>query len=190
MSLSGIPVFAGAARPTTKQALRRTRRFSWMTSGWFERTDLVSDAGGTACMTLGCSDDFVAVRLGFPNVSEQPWRMSQVIARPSTGFNDYVTPTGEAGWTPFTIVHGGADSADIVASDKGPTEIEVLGLDKTPLCRAAGVRWTWTDWAPIRSVSPDPATGMRVLMLRALVPSSQTVTFATGQLRQFTGNRA
>ena len=50
--------------------------------------------------------------------------------------------------------------------------------------------WTWTDWAPIVSRAPDPATGMRVLMLRALVPSSQMITYANGQLRKFTGNRA
>jgi hypothetical protein len=51
------------------------------------------------------------------------------------------------------------------------------------------VAWTWTDWAPMRSLPPDPVTGLRVLMLRALVPSSQTATCAVGQLRTFTGNR-
>ena len=189
MSFSGVPVFAGADRALPKRMLRRTRRWSWMVSGWFAPAELVADGGGTACMSLGCSDDFVAVRLGFPNVSERSWRMTRAIARPSLSFGDYVTPTGDAPWTTFTMANGGADSTDIVAGTDGPAEIEVRGIQDTPLGRAAKVRWTWTDWAPIRSLPPDPATGMRVLMLRGLVPSNQTVTFANGQLRTFTGNR-
>jgi hypothetical protein len=196
MSLPGVPVFAGADRNSVvvrnlaNPALRRTRRCSWMISGWFEPIDLVSDGGGTACMTLGCSDDFVAVRLGFPNVSERPWRITRAIARPSDSFNDYVTPTGDSSWTTFTTANGGADSTEIVSRNDVPMEIEVRGLDNTPLARAARVSWTWTDWAPLRSLPPDPVTGMRVLMLRALLPSSQRVTYANGQLRSFTGNRA
>lgn len=186
MSASGIPVFAGSERNVTKRSMSKTRRWSWMVSGWFEPAELAADHGGTACMTLGCSDDFVAVRLGFANVSTQPWRITQAIGRPSSSFNDYVTPTGDAAWTTFTTCGGGMDSNDIVARNDGPTEIDVKGLDQTP----ARIRWTWTDWAPLRSLSADPATGMRVLMLRALVPSSQTVTFANGQLRMFTGNPA
>jgi hypothetical protein len=161
-----------------------------MMSGWFEPFELAPDGGGTACMTIGCSDDFVAVRLGFPNVSKRPWRITRAIARPSGSFNDYVTPTDEVSWRSFTATNAGADSAQIVARTDAPTEIEVRGLDDTPLARAAGVSWTWTDWAPIRSMPPDPATRMRVLMLRALLPSGQTVTYANGQLRAFTGNRS
>lgn len=190
MSLRDVPVFAGSPRPLIAKSLRRTRRWSWMASGWFEAFDLVPDGGGTACMTIGCSDDFVAVRLGFPNVSRRTWRITRAIARPSESFNDYVTPTGSAPWRTFTTSNGGADSAEIVTRGDEPTEIEIRGLDHTPLTRAARVSWTWTDWAPIRSLSPDPATGMRVLMLRALLPSGQTVTCANGQLRAFTGNKS
>ena len=189
MSFSGIPVFSGADRAATRRTLRRTRRYSWMVSGWFEPEALAADGGGTACMTVGCADDFVAVRLGFPNVSREPWRITRAIGRPSNGFNDYATPTGDSPWTTFTTRNGGLESDDIVAGDDLPVEIDVRAVDDTPLVRAAGVRWTWTDWTPMRSLPPDPATGMRVLMLRALVPSSQTVTFANGQLRGFTGNR-
>jgi hypothetical protein len=196
MSSAGIPVFAGANRDSAakhnsiRRTLRRTRRWSWMVSGWFEPIDLGSDGGGTACMTLGCSDDFVAVRLGFPNVLDRPWRITSAIARPSGNFNDYITPTGESSWTKFTTTNAGADSTEIVSRHDVSTEIEVRGLDNTPLARAARVSWTWTDWAPIRSQPPDPVTGMRVLMLRALLPSNQTITYANGQLRKFTGNKA
>jgi hypothetical protein len=98
MSIATVPVFAGADRSSVtdsssvKRTLRRTRRWSWMASGWFEPFNRAPDGGGTACMTLGCSDDFVAVRLGFPNVTAQPWRITRAIARPSDSFNDYVTP--------------------------------------------------------------------------------------------------
>ena len=190
MSLSGIPVFSGANRPAATHMLRRTRRWSWMVSGWFEPVTLGADGGGTACMTVGCSDDFVAVRLGFPNVSREPFRITRAIGRPSSTFNDYVAPTGDANWTPFTMRNGGRDTDGIVAGFDSPVEIQVRGLDDTSLHRESGVRWTWTDWSPMRSLPADPATGMRVLMLRALVPAMQTVTFSNGQLRGFTGNRA
>lgn len=189
MSLVGLPVFAGAPEISATSTLRRTRRWSWMVSGWFESHDLPSDGGGTSCVTLGCSDDFVAVRLGFPNVSARPWRITRVIGRPSDRFNDYIRPTGHSSWTTFTFVNSGADQSAIVSRTDAPTEIEVQGLDQAPLAQSARVSWTWSDWAPIRSLTPDPETGLRVLMLRALVPSNQTVTFAVGQLRQFTGNR-
>ena len=114
MSFGGIPVFAGTPSNPARRVLRRTRRWSWMVSGWFELFELIPGGGGTACMTLGCSDDFVAVRLGFPNISEQPWRITRAIARASDGFNDYVTPTGDASWTTFTTAKGGADSSEIV----------------------------------------------------------------------------
>ena len=160
-----------------------------MVSGWFEQLELPSEGGGTACMTIGCPTDFVAVRLGFPNVSRRSWKITRAIARASEGFSDYVTPLGDGMWAPFTFLHEGVDSPNIVAPGGGPTEIEVRPLYDTPLTAAAGVSWTWTDWTPIRSLAADPATGMRVLMLRALIPSRQTVTCANGQLRSFTGNR-
>ena len=161
-----------------------------MFSGWFESIALGAADGGTACMTIGCQDDFVAVRLGFPNVSDRPWRISRAIARSSDKFNDYVTPAGDGSWTTFTVANAGADSTRIVSDPDAPVEIEVRGLNDSPLTRAARVAWTWTDWAAIRSGQPDPATGMRVLMLRALIPSDQIITTAVGQLRSFTGNAA
>ncbi len=158
-----------------------------MTSGWFKTADLKAESGGTACMALGCPDDFVAVRIGFANLSKQPWQITRAVARASDSFNNYITPTGDAPWVSFTTCCGGQDNAEIVVAPDGPTAIEVHGLGDSRLDQAARVCWTWTDWAPVRSLTPDPQTGLRVLMLRALIPSNQTITYANGQLRQFIG---
>jgi hypothetical protein len=171
--------------------VRKTHRSSWMISGWFKTLDLRAQGGGTACMTLGCPDDFVAVRVGFANIASQPWRITRVVARASSSFNNHVTPAGDAPWVTFTSCNGGQDSGGIVlAPPGGPAEIEVHGLGGSRMDQSAGVCWTWTDWAPVRSLAPDQGTGLRVLMLRALVPSNQTITFANGQLRRFAGDPA
>ena len=117
--------------------------------------------------------------------------MAKVIGCPSTSFNDYVTPLGSCQWTPFTFAARGADSDGIVDRTDAPTEITVFGSRVEEMTGEIGnPAWTWTDWAPIQSSSPDPRTGMRVLMLRALVPSGQTICFANSQLRSITGNVA
>jgi hypothetical protein len=139
-------------------------------------------------MAIGCPDDFVAVRVGFANIARQSWRITRAVARASSSFNNYVTPTGDAPWTAFTTTHGGRDTDRIVFIPGAPTEIEVLGLGESQLDQTARVCWTWTDWAPIRSLAPDPNTGLRVLMLRAFIPSKQTVTYANGQLQRFVGD--
>jgi hypothetical protein len=173
------------------QTLRRTRRISWMVSGWIVPAALGPKGGGTACFTLGCSDDFHAVRLGFANVTPTPWKITKVIGCASTSYGDYVHPTGGAPWRAFTFAMGGRDDDRLVTRPDAPTEITVAGNAVDPATGETGEpAWTWTDWVPLSSVAPDPATGMRVLMLRALVPSEQTVCCANGLLRTMNGNAA
>ncbi len=162
-----------------------------MVSGWIEQTYLDEGQGGTAALTIGCPDDFYAVRLGFANVTHAPWTLAKVIGAASDGYGDYVHPTGAATWTPFTFAMAGADDDRIVTRADAPTTITVAPTEADP---ATGhddePRWTWTDWTPLASRGVDPETGMRVLMLRALVPPRQTICHAVGQLRTLLGNRA
>jgi hypothetical protein len=169
--------------------LRKTHRISWMISGWIRPDVLGPENGGTACLTLGCPADFYAVRLGFPNVTATPWTITKVIGRASSSFNDYVDPTGDGRWTPFTFAMQGRDDDRIVTRPDAPTVITVAANREDPATgETANPAWTWTDWVPLASGAPDPTTGMRVLMLRALLPSSQTISVAHGELRKLAGD--
>jgi hypothetical protein len=131
------------------------------------------------------------VRVGFANILRSPWTILKLIGRASTTINDYVNPTGDTAWTTFTFAsRGGADDR-IVTNQDAPTQIIVAGV---AVDVATGLSnepaWTWTDWVPLTSAGPDSAHGFRVLMLRALVPSGQSVCFANGLLRKLTGNTA
>ena len=176
---------------TGAMQLRRTHRISWMINGWLRPDTLGPDNGGTACLTLGCPDDFHAVRLGFPNVTPAPWTIAAAIGCASGSFNDYVNPTGAGRWTRFTFAMQGRDDDRIAARPDAPTGIIVAPNDADEATGETGnPAWTWTDWVPLPSEDADPLTGMRVLMLRALVPAGQTVCVANGQLRGLTGNPA
>jgi tetratricopeptide (TPR) repeat protein len=157
---------------------RLTDQISWMPSGRILTTDLGTNGGGTTSLTIGCSDDFVAVRLGFVNASRDPWTISKIVGCASSSFNDYVNPTGQTSWISFTAPASGEAATEIIVAANPPNQ------------DTGALTWTWTDWAPIHSVDPDPQTGMRVLMLRGLLPSNQVVSFAQGQLRALTGNPA
>ena len=184
MNLFKLPGSFVPGRKPTVPNLRLTRRWSWMNSGWFKTLELGPDGGGTASLTLGCPVDFVAARIGFANMTTVPWRVTHAIASASDHVNDYVEPVGSSRWTTLAVTNPQSDAG--TTGSHGSTEIIVRGVDDTS--RAGSVAWTWTDWAPIRSLAPDPATGMRTLMVRALLAPNQNVTYALGQFRQFTGN--
>jgi len=171
--------------------LRLSHRISYMVSGWIQSTALGPQGGGTASLTIGCPDDFHAVRLGFPNLSPTPWTIERVIGRASTTYNDYVNPTGGGAWTDFTVAMDGRADERIVTRPDAPTRIVVAGNAPDPATGETGEpAWTWTDWVPLASLGADPANGMRVLMLRALIPCGQTVCFANGQFLGLLGNTA
>jgi hypothetical protein len=177
--------------PAASLPLRKTRQISFMLSGWVRAARLGPKGGGTTALTIGCPDDFHAVRLGFPNITPDPWAITRVIGRASTTFNDYVNPTGGGAWTSFTFAMDGRADERIVTRPDAPTRIIVAGNAPDPATgEAAEPVWTFTDWVPLASLPPDEASGMRVLMLRALVPSEQLVCYANGQLRALTGNAA
>lgn len=157
-----------------------------MISGWIAAARLEEKAGGTACLTIGCPDDFYAVRLGFPNVSQEAWRLTKVIGRAAPSFNDFVTPEAPTSWVTFKPGDTTTQTSGNSGEDNGRGEIIVAGKSDT---RSQEVAWTWTDWAPIASVAPERPDGLRVLFLRALVPSCQTISYAVGQLRTLLGNR-
>lgn len=162
-----------------------------MISGWLRPDALGPTNGGTACLTLGCPDDFQAVRLGFANVMPDPWTITAAIGSASSSFNDYVNPTGSGRWTPFTFAMRGRDDDRIVMRPDAPRVITVAAnVPDEATGETANPAWTWTDWVPLRSVDADPLTGMRVLMLRALISAGQTVCVANGQLRSLSGNHA
>jgi len=170
------------------QAVARHRRYSWMPSGWFMTKHLASDGGGTAVAAVPCPDDFFAVRVGFANVLKSPWRVSKIIACSSSCFNDYINPLDDAGlnrpgsdWVTLTAAMAGTDDPRIVTEGGAPTEHEIAG---NSVDVASGdtenAAFTWTDWAPHSSCGSRMPSGMRVLMLRILLPSNQTITFANG----------
>jgi hypothetical protein len=170
--------------------LRRTHRISWMISGWIGPVELGQHAGGTACLAIGCPDDFYAVRLGFANSTANDWTITKAIGCASSAYNDYVNPTGGADWISFTFANAGLDDDRLVTRVNVSSEIRVRGnVVNGATGETDDLAWTWTDWAPISSVGQDATTGMRVLMLRALIPSSQSVCFANSQLRTITGNK-
>ena len=174
-------------------ASRRSRRYTWMLNGWMTSTVLPPGIGGTEFVTIGVPDDFLAVRVGFANINPSPWAVRKVIACASSSWNDYFTPTeGEdtprpaSAWSTLTFGNDGRDCSSLVTDHGAPTEIIVAGnaADRAS-GEATNPTWTFTDWVPCTSAGADAATGMRVLMLRALIPDGQTVTFANGLMTEY-----
>ncbi len=166
--------------------MKVSRRTSYMISGWIETAHLTAGDGGTACLTIGCPDDFYAVRLGFPNISSQAWRLSKVIGCAADSFNDFVRPSTDCKWIPFK--QGKSGSEPTLNVDGAGTDEIVVGPRLNP--DTTDVAWTWTDWAPIASGPASANDGLRVLFLRGLVPSGQTISYAAGQMRAVLGNTA
>ena len=176
--------FRGFGKPA-----RRLRRITWSPNNSFHAAT-ISGAGlfGTGALTVGCSDDFYAVRLGFANVASAPYTVGLTKVRSSKSWNDFVNPVGESPWTTVTSVHAGSDVDKIVDANDGPTSLVVRS---NPNCASDGSgivpSWSWTDWIPVRSASPDPTTNMRVLMIRHLIERGQTITYANGALDGLSG---
>jgi hypothetical protein len=167
--------------------LRRLHRYTFAPNGWFET---VARPGtglwGTQFLTVGCPDDFYAVRLGFPNITTSPYTVPRIVVCPSTSWNDFANPTGGASPIALTTVHGGADSDRIVTSSEVPCSLTVRpnAADSTS-GETTIPAWSWTDWCNVVGVRPDEKTGMRVLMIRYTVNNNegQPVTFSNGQLK-------
>lgn len=165
----------GRAETSAHVSVRRTRHYTWAPNLWTATHGLPAGEGPvTMAYACGVPDDFSAVRVGFVNVLGTPWQMTKVIAMPSSSWNDYVTPTGGA--SPVALTFGGGASGTIL-----PNSGEL-----TPSGSAIPAV-SWSDWVGLRSQPADPATGMRVLMLRALVPGGQTITSCNGTWGGYSG---
>jgi len=157
----------------------RTNRISWSPSGWPQTAEAPT---GTGVLTLGCPGAFRALRVGIPNAGTLPYTIAKIAACPSSSWNDYVNPTGDSSWRSLTFAGRGAPSDEIVTDRSAPIEITAWPAPAIAL-PGSGIspRWTWTDWIPLQSASPDPATGMHVVMLRWLnAVAGQKFTYANG----------
>ncbi len=173
-------------RLVSGRRLRRLHRYTFAPNGWFES---VARAGsglwGTQFLTVGCPEDFHAVRLGFPNITTSPYKVPRIVVCPSTSWNDYANPTGGASPIALTAVYGGADSDRIVTANEAPGSLTVrpneVDTSSGETCVPA---WSWTDWCAVASAPADGPTGMRVLMIRYTVSNNdgKPVTFCNGQL--------
>lgn len=152
---------------------------SWGPSGW---PQLAPAPIGTGVLTVGCSGPFRAVRVGIPNAATSPFVITRIAVSASSSWNDYVNPTGGVGWRHLTFAGQGKPSDAVVCDTAAPVEITAWP-SPAPALPGSGIapRWTWTDWAPVRSAAPDPISGMHVVMFRWLnVTPGQTCTYANG----------
>jgi hypothetical protein len=172
--------------------MRFTRRHTWLPSHRFV-TEYAEGSGpwGTGTITVGCPDDFYAMRLGFANIAPSDHVVPLMKACVSDSWNDYVNPTGAGGWVTFTTAHGGEDTDAVVTIADAPTALRVTG---TQTDRGTGCtnipKWSWTDWNCIASGPPDPATNMRVVMIRHLATLGQVYNYANGLFSNHRGNLA
>jgi hypothetical protein len=173
--------------------LRRTHVLTFAPNGWFET--LASDGTGlwgSHFLTIGCPDDFHAVRLGFANITPSAYVIPRIVVCPSTTWNDLVNPTGGGRPTVLTAALGGADDNRLVTATGAPHRLVVRGNTVDPSSGEAGVpEWSWTDWCSVTSAKADPKSGMRVLMIRHTVEhNGSAVTFTNGTFRGWAGQPA
>ena len=178
----GASSFGPAA---VRNLAKRRALYSWMMALKPTTFALSGTGGGTEFMCLDIPDDFYAVRAGFMNITGSTFAVSAVKAVGSAPTSSYVVPVDEDGgaildseWSSLTFAMAGANDDRIVTAAGAPTAITVAA---TATDAATGTTdnpaWTMTDWVPCLSRGASPTTGMRRLMIRALVPSSQTVTY-------------
>ena len=157
-----------------------THKFTHCLSMW-PLTQVTGGSTGTEALTIGVPDDFYAVRVGFLNITTTPYTINKIVAVPSTTWSNYLFPTGNAAQVSITTNSAGLDDPQVSYKAGSATSLTVLanatdamtGITDKP-------KVSWTDWTPCQSATPDPTTGMRVLMLRCTVPPAQTVTFSNG----------
>jgi hypothetical protein len=186
-------VDSNGTRPANQIELKRSHRYTWMMNGWTNNSYLDDVGGGTEFTTIGVPDDFVAVRVGFANINTEPWTVRKIIACASSSWNDSFNPVDDTrtprvaeAWSTLTFQNAGSDRDSLVTAAGAPVEIAVAGNGADPaMGETSNPFWTFTDWVPCASAAADPATGMRILMLRALIPGNQEVTFTNGKMTEY-----
>jgi hypothetical protein len=172
--------------------LRKLHRLTFAPSGWLAS---VKQPGtglwGTQFLTVACPDDFHAIRVGFPNITESEYIIPKIAVCASAGWNDYVNPIGDVSPTILTTINGGRDSNRIVTASRANSRLVVAPntIDRSS-DEGSVPAWTWTDWCSLRSAAPDPDTNMRVVMIRHTVENNggAPVTFCNGSLHGWVGN--
>lgn len=182
-------------RWTVASRMRRTHRYTFAPNGWLRsRTRDGTGLWGTQILTVGCPDDFSAVRIGFPNITASPFTIPKISVVASTSWNDLANPTGGA--TPRLLTAGyegaGHEGAghDEVGGLAGATSLIVLPVPTNAVSGESSLaNWTWTDWCGVSSTTPDPATQMRVLMIRHTADNNagNPVTYCNGAFGGWSG---
>jgi hypothetical protein len=172
------------AAKDTLPLLRKTSVYTWSPSQSADFLSTVGSGSSTQVLCVPCPDDFYAVRVGFMNITTSTYDIPLIKVCPSTTFNDYINPTGGASWVPLTAQNAGKDVSEIVNNASAPTAITVAGNTTDPGSGNIRIQsWYFTDWVNVNSVTPDPTTNMRVLMIRHLLTKGQLVIFADGTFR-------
>jgi hypothetical protein len=174
--------------------MRLLHRYTFAPNGWLRS---VQGPGtglwGTQFLTVGCPDDFYAVRIGFCNITVSPYVVPRIVACPSDSWNDYAHPTGDRSPVALTTAGAGADADEIVTALDAPTRLVVAGNTVDGTSGETTVpAWSWTDWCHVRSAAPDPGTNMRVLMIRHTLVTKQgaPVTCTNGMFQGWSGVRS
>jgi hypothetical protein len=167
---------------------QRTRQISWAPGGWLVSGSTIGI--DTDIVTLTCPDDFVAIRVGFTNITAEPYQVTKVIAAASSTLGDFANPSGKAIWQPLTFANNGVASNDIVGANDAPVAIMVHGNSHHAATGRNDLpRWTWSDWTPLRSVQrTDVPDGQRAVMIRVLLPAGCKHTRPNGGFFEYNIN--
>lgn len=183
---SNAPGVYGYSPAAVRNTGQRRSRYSWMMSLRPLVSTLDGNDGGTEFVTIDIPDDFYAVRLGFMNRTTTPWDVTLMKAVGSGPTSSYLVPVDDDGntlaasaWSTITAQGAGANLDTVVTASGAATALTVLANTTTASTgKTDNPAWSMTDWVPCLSRAPDPVTGMRRLMIRALIPSSQDVTYS------------
>lgn len=163
----------------------RKHLYTWMMSLRPLVKTLDGNDGGTEFRCLDIPDDFYAVRVGFMNRTTSTYAVTLIKAAGSAPTESYITPVDEDGvaltaadWSTLTTLGAGANGTELVTVSGAPTALTVLAnATDANTGKTDNPAYSMTDWVACESRGADPVTGMRRLMIRALVPSSQNVTY-------------
>lgn len=186
------PLIPHSDYSTARQPMRRLNQYTFAPNGWLHSVPRDgTDIWGTQFLTVGCPDDFYALRLGFPNITQSAYIVPRITVCASSTWNDYANPTGNLSPVTLTTVYAGNDINRIVTRRDAATTLTVTpnSVDLSsgePTVPA----WSWTDWCHVTSGPPEPKTGMRVLMIRHTILNNKgaPVTYCNGAFLGWTGN--
>jgi hypothetical protein len=161
----------------------RGNQYTWLRRMEVDTLVMNSTRGGTEFISVDIPDDFYAVRVGFMNITNATYSVTSVKAIATAGAG-YVTPVDSAGvaradsdWVSLTSVGAGLNVPEIVTVSGASTSHTILAnATNASTGQTDDIAYTWTDWVACKS-QPALPSGFRRLLIRALIPSSQTITY-------------